>query len=191
MQPAAGTPIRVLAGVASAAILVTALAAGCGIHKPTGDSDATPAPSPSPSGVSRAARHVAPAPVPEPFRRPLPGMPTTRAGNVYAADAAGNVRPDVGRAPAYLYVPNAFGDPVTTVIDQRTHKIVRVLRTGTLSQHVTPSYDMTKLYVEASAANQSVAVTPRTGRGGRTHPAARPCNRPCTPDGRRGIVRDE
>ena len=100
--------------------------------------------------------------MPAPFRSPLPGMPN-RARRRVRRDARRPLRPAVARDPAYLYVPNSYGAPITTVIDQRTRKVVRVLHTGTLSQHVTPSYDLRTLYVEASAANRLVAIDPRTG----------------------------
>ena len=118
-------------------------------------------------------------------------MPRSRGNDVYAATRPGDVLPRVARDPAYLYVPNSYGSPTTTVIDQRTHKIVRVLHTGELSQHVTPSWDLRTLYVEASAANQLVALDPRTGRIERRIAQRRPYNLYFTPNGRRAIVMDE
>jgi YVTN family beta-propeller protein len=118
-------------------------------------------------------------------------MPPVRQGNVYAATAPGPMRPDVAADPPYLYVPNSFGAPSTTVIDQRTHKIVRILHTGTLSQHVTPSWDLRSLYVEASAANRLVQIDPRTGRVERRIPQRRPYNLYFTPDGRQAVVMAE
>jgi DNA-binding beta-propeller fold protein YncE len=110
---------------------------------------------------------------------------------VYAAAAAGGVQPRVSDEPAYIYVPNSYGAPVTTVINQRTHKIVRVLRTGALSQHVTPSYDLSTLYVESSAANRLVAINPGTARVERRIPVSRPYNLYFTPDGEHALVIDE
>jgi YVTN family beta-propeller protein len=135
-------------------------------------------------------------PVPEPaagfpFARPLPGMPPVLGNRVYAADEAGKVLPRIAHDPAYIYVPNSLGAPTTTVIDQRTRKIVRVLQTGTLSQHVTPSYDLRTLFVEASVANQIVAINPRTGRIEHRYPQRRPYNLYFTPNGRRAIVMEE
>ncbi|WP_125039152.1 YncE family protein [Nocardioides sp. LS1] len=118
-------------------------------------------------------------------------MPRNLASDVYAAARPGRLRQKVARDPAYLYVPNSYGAPVTTVIDQRTRKVVRVLRTGSLSQHVTPSYDLSRLYVEASYSNQIDVVDPRTGRITRRYPVDRPYNLYFTPDGRHAIVMDE
>jgi DNA-binding beta-propeller fold protein YncE len=118
-------------------------------------------------------------------------MPAAVPGNVYAAAAAGRVLPRVAGDPAYLYVPNSYGRPITTVIDQRTHKVVRVLHTGSLSQHVTPSWDLRTLYVEASAADRLVALDPATGKVERRIRVPRPYNLYFTPDGRRAIVMEE
>jgi DNA-binding beta-propeller fold protein YncE len=126
-----------------------------------------------------------------PFRHPLPGMPPVIGNDVYGAAGSGMLSPKVADDPAYLYVPNSFGAPHTTVIDQRTHKIVRVLHTGTLSQHVTPSWDLKTLYVEASGSNELVSVDPDTGRINRRIPVRRPYNLYFTPDGRQAIVMSE
>jgi len=127
------------------------------------------------------------AAVPRQFRHRLPGMPPILHGEVYAAARAGNVKASVASDPAYLYVPNSYGAPITTVIDQHTHKVVRVLHTGTLSQHVTPSYDLRTLYVEASVANRLVAIDPRTGRIEKRIHQTRPYNLYFTPDGKQAI----
>jgi DNA-binding beta-propeller fold protein YncE len=114
-------------------------------------------------------------------------MPPVLRNNVYAAAGKNMVRRDVASDPAYVYVPDSLGDTVT-VIDQHTHRIVRVIRTGELSQHVNPSYDLKTLYVDASAANQLVAINPRTARVERRYAVSRPYNLYFTPDGRQGIV---
>ena len=145
----------------------------------------------SPAPPRSTAPTPAVAQVPAPFRDPLPGMPASVPGQVYAHAAAGRLRPDVAADPAYLYVPNAYGAPITTVIDQRTRKVVRVLHTGTLSQHVTPSWDLRTLYVEASEANALVAIDPATGKVERRIPQKRPYNLYVTPDGRRAVVMAE
>ncbi|MGZ4444024.1 MAG: YncE family protein [Nocardioidaceae bacterium] len=144
-----------------------------------------------PSDVAASASVAPSRPPAPPFRHPLPGMPAVHGNNVYAANRPGHVRADVAKDPAYLYVPNSYGAPITTVIDQRTRKVVRVLNTGTLSQHVTPAYDMRTLYVEASVANELVAINPKTGRIEKRIPQERPYNLYFTPDGKHGIVMDE
>ena len=191
MPPASVTPVRLLTALVAAGIVVAGF---------TLDRDDSPVGASRPSSTTQSAspfatpsgRHtVAHARVPAPFRRPLLGMPTPTPGDVYAADVPGRMQAGVAHAPAYLYVPNAYGAPVTTVIDQRTRKVVRVLHTGSLSQHVTPSYDMSRLYVEASASDRIAQLDPMTARIVKSYPVDRPYNLYFTPDGQRAIVMDE
>jgi DNA-binding beta-propeller fold protein YncE len=114
-------------------------------------------------------------------------MPPVLRNNVYAATGAGMLAPAVARDPALLYVPDAGGSAVT-VISQRTHKIVRVLKAGLLSQHVNPSYDLSRLYVDSSAGNELVTIDPRTARVRGTARVPRPYNLYFTPDGKQAIV---
>ena len=79
----------------------------------------------------------------------------------------------------------------TTVIDQRTHKVVRTISSGYLSQHVNPSYDLKTLYVDASAADRLVAINPQTARIKRRIPVPRPYNVYFTPDGRQAVIMAE
>ena len=115
-------------------------------------------------------------------------MPASVGGDVYAAAGRNDLSATTRHDPAYLYVPNSFGAPQTTVIDQRTHKIVRVLHTGALSQHVTPSWDLRHLYVEASESNQLVEISPHSARIVDRIPVPRPYNLYFTPDGRSAII---
>ncbi|MEP6667209.1 MAG: hypothetical protein ABJA81_12240 [Nocardioidaceae bacterium] len=118
-------------------------------------------------------------------------MPAPVGGDVYAAAGRNKVAATAQHDPAYLYVPNSYGAPQTTVIDQRTHKIVRVLHTGGLSQHVTPSWDLNRLYVEASESNQLAVINPRSGRIVDRVSVPRPYNLYFTPDGRAAIIMSE
>jgi DNA-binding beta-propeller fold protein YncE len=144
-----------------------------------------------PTGPSAGSAKVQPSArperVPAPFRHPLPGMPPVIDDNVYAATRAGMLNANVAKDPAYLYVPDSTGS-TTTVIDQRTRKVVRTVSSGYLSQHVTPSYDMKKMYVDASAADRLVALNPRTARVERRIRVPRPYNLYFTPDGRQAVV---
>ncbi|HEY6934937.1 MAG TPA: YncE family protein [Marmoricola sp.] len=173
---------------AAVGLAAVVLLAGCGGAPSASSGKPTPTKQ-GPSAQEKVA--VMRKPVPPPFRHPIPGMPPIEHGQVYAADRPGEVQPRVAHDRAYIYVPNSYGAPITTVISQRTHKIVRVLHTGTLSQHVTPSYDLRTLYVEASVANRLVAIDPRTGRIKKRIRQTRPYNLYFTPDGRRAIVMAE
>ncbi len=158
--------------------------------RPTG-SASRPVPTATALATSDPFAGDATAATPPQFRHPLPGMPPVVDDNVYARARSGMVSPTIAHDPAYLYVPNSYGAPYTTVIDQRTHRIVRVLHTGSLDQHVTPGWDLRTLYVEASASNQLTALNPRTGRIERRIPVRRPYNLYFTPDGKQAVVMSE
>jgi DNA-binding beta-propeller fold protein YncE len=183
---------RMVAGVCP--IVVCIAIAGCSAagssHAPpmtrVGVTGGTSIPSLGGATVDRSGTRPAP-----PFRNPLPGMPPVLDNNVYAADGAGMVQPTIAHEPAYLYVPNSYGSPYTTVIDQKTHKVVRVLHTGLLDQHVTPAWDLTTLYVESSESNQLVALDPHTGRVERRIAVRRPYNLYFTPNGAQAVVMSE
>ncbi len=107
--------------------------------------------------------------------------------NVYAADAAGMLSPQVRGDPALIYVPNSMSNTVD-VISQRTMRIVETFATGALPQHVTPSWDLKTLYVDNDLGNSLTPIDPRTGRPGRPIPVEDPYNLYFTPDGRFAIV---
>jgi YVTN family beta-propeller protein len=114
-------------------------------------------------------------------------MPAVIGNDVYSQDRSGMLAPQVRHDPAYLYVPDSLGSTVT-VIDQRTRKVVRVIPTGYLSQHVVPAYDLSTLYTNSSVANELVRINPRTGRREGTVPMPRPYNLYFTPDGKTAVV---
>jgi DNA-binding beta-propeller fold protein YncE len=176
--------VRILRRTAILGALVVALAGCSAAPSKVALDAATPTPT-----VSTAP----PTPTTGPFANPIPGMPAVLPGGVYAATAVGKLDPQVAKAPQYLYVPNSDpnGPGVTWVIDQHTHKIVRTLQTGILSQHVTPSYDLKTLYVEASIAGHIAEVDPMSGQLTGARPTIRPYNLYFTPDGKHAIVMDE
>jgi YVTN family beta-propeller protein len=120
-----------------------------------------------------------------------PVRPGTRAHaartNVYAADRAGRLAPQVRGDPPRIYVPNSRSNTVD-VIDQRTARIVERFPVGALPQHVTPSWDLRTLWVTDDAGNRLTPIDPHTGRPGRPVPVADPYNLYFTADGRRAIV---
>ncbi len=120
---------------------------------------------------------------------PLPPAPLSHSSkiNVYSADRAGNLARAVRGDPALVYVPNSASGTVS-VISQRTMKVIRQFPTGALPQHVTPSYDLTRLYVDNDLGNSLTPINPRTGKPGRPIPVEDPYNLYFTPDGRYAIV---
>jgi DNA-binding beta-propeller fold protein YncE len=114
-------------------------------------------------------------------------MPPAEGNDVYARTRVGMLSRQVTTDPAYLYVPDSVGN-TTTVIDQRTHQIVRVIHSGALSQHVNPSYDLRTLYADASAANRLQRIDPASGKPHGRLAVPRPYNVYFTPDGSEAVV---
>jgi DNA-binding beta-propeller fold protein YncE len=113
--------------------------------------------------------------------------PPLDPNDVYAADRPGLLAASVRADPPRVYVPNSESNTVD-VIDPRTFAIVGHFAVGRLPQHVTPSYDMSTLWVDNDLGNSLTAVDPRTGTPGRTVAVADPYNLYFTPDGRYAIV---
>jgi YVTN family beta-propeller protein len=147
------------------------------------------------SGCGGSDHHAHHRAAPRPTRStPVVGSATADAVadarepvNVYRADAAGRFSPLVQGDPALVYVPNSMSNTVD-VISQRTMKIVGQFATGTLPQHVTPSWDLKTLYVDNDLGNTLTPINPRTGQPGRPIPVEDPYNLYFTPDGRFAIV---
>jgi DNA-binding beta-propeller fold protein YncE len=156
------------------ALALAVAAAGCGgsHHQPRRQSSQASSTTPTAPTGSATADAAADA------REPL---------NVYAADAAGMLSPQVRGDPALVYVPNSMSNTVD-VISQRTMRIVASFATGALPQHVTPSWDLRTLYVDNDLGNSLTPIDPRTGRPGRPIPVEDPYNLYFTPDGRFAIV---
>ena len=172
------TALRRTAPLVVAALLLAACAApGAG-----------PDPAATPAGKASASTHakarVALAPQ---FRNPLPGMPPVVGNDLYSQTRAGMLSPQVRDDPRLLYVPDSRGTTVT-VISQRTHKIIRVIQAGYLSQHVVPSYDLKRLITNSSYDDRLVMINPLTGRKTRSRTVPRPYNLYFTPDGKAAVV---
>jgi len=145
-----------------------------------GESGTSPHPTPA---TSPSTSHAAPSPAPA--RAAIPALLDPR--DVYAAGRPGRLTAETRLARPLVYVPNSE-DGTVTVIDQATHKVVRVVRTGRLPQHVTPSYDLKTLYVDNDLGNSLTAIDPRTGRFGRTIPVDDPYNLYFTADGKYAVA---
>jgi len=129
----------------------------------------------------------------------LPGASVTEAaavpvsvpaGSVYGATGAGQLSPAVAGAKRLVYVPSN-DDGTVAVIDQATRIEVARYKVGAEVQHVVPSRDLTRLYANASGANQLVPFDPATGTPGRPIPVDAPYNLYFTPDGTRAVVMAE
>ncbi len=118
----------------------------------------------------------------------LPGMmPVIDAADIYSEDHAGNLSPAVRNFPARVYVPNTESNTVS-VIDPATYRVIDTFPVGRLPQHVTPSYDLKKLWVLNDMGNSLTRIDPATGHERETIPVEDPYNMYYTPDGRFAIV---
>ncbi len=112
---------------------------------------------------------------------------TAAATNVYRADRATDISPAIRADPALVYVPNSMSNTVS-VISQRTFKVIATFPTGALPQHVTPAWNLRRLWVDNDLGNTLTPIDPRTGRPGAPVPVEDPYNLYFTPDGHFAIV---
>jgi YVTN family beta-propeller protein len=112
---------------------------------------------------------------------------TASTSNVYAADGANALTGAAQTALPRVYVPNSNSNTVD-VIDPATYRVVDHFPVGSLPQHVTPSWDLRRLYVLNDVGNSLTEIDPSTGKRGATIPVTDPYNMYFTPDGRFAIV---
>jgi DNA-binding beta-propeller fold protein YncE len=122
-----------------------------------------------------------------PVRKFSPLFHASPRANVYGATTSGKVSAAARSARPLVYVPASAGNSVD-VIDPRTYKVVRRFDVGEWPQHITPSWDLQRLYVNNTESNSLTEIDPRTGKPGRTFSVRDPYNLYFTPDGRRAIV---
>lgn len=167
--------VQAALGVAVALTLAACTSGGSPAGSdPTGTTTAA-----TPTGTTTGATTTAP-PSPSP----------TAAPNVYAAAGVGDLAPAASAARPLVYVPNSQADTVQ-LIDPRTFAVVRTFRVGREPQHVVPSWDLARLWVNSDKGNVLTPIDPRTGRPGKPVPVADPYNLYFTPDGRHALVMAE
>ena len=107
--------------------------------------------------------------------------------NVYAATGPAHLSAAVTGDRRLVYVPNGRSNTLT-VIDERTHRVLRTVAVGRQPEHVVPSYDLRTLWVTSDAGNSLARIDPRTGRVTATVHVRDPYNLYFTPDGRYALV---
>jgi YVTN family beta-propeller protein len=107
--------------------------------------------------------------------------------NIYAANRPGELSPTVAQFPTRIYVPNS-GSNTVDVIDPVSFKIVEHFAVGRQPQHITPSYDLKRLWVLADLGDSVTEIDPATGKKGQTIWVKDPYNMYYTPDGQFAIV---
>ena len=116
--------------------------------------------------------------------------PASRAWNVWSATTTKTISPSVADLPERVYVPNE-ADNTISVIDPVALKVIATLTAGRLPEHLTPDWDMSRLYVSNYASSFMTAVDPRTEKT--VSPIAAPFayNLYFSPDGSKAIVMAE
>ncbi|ARG98357.1 YncE family protein [Legionella micdadei] len=112
---------------------------------------------------------------------------TIPAINIYANANTGMFSDATKGALPRVYVPNS-GDGTVSVIDPSTYKVVDTFKTGTLPQHVVPSYDLKTLWVLNNESNTVTPINPATAKPGKAIHVTDPYNLYFTPDGQFAIV---
>src|SRR5262249_48862523 len=78
-----------------------------------------------------------------------------------------------------------------SVIDPKTFKVVRTLHVGGEPHHITPAWDLRRLYVDNPALDRLTVIDPKTAKlKGSVHVAS-PYNLYFTPDGTKAIAAAE
>lgn len=158
---------------------------------PVADGETAVEPSAS-SRVADPALRIGPSgPAPAgpawPVVRTPPVAVTPGPVNIYSYTLTPHLSPAVANVPLRVYVPNSDAASVS-VIDPTTMKVVNRFSVGIRPHHVTPSWDLTKLYINNTEGNTLTEIDPATGQVMRDIPITDPYNLYFTPDGTKAIV---
>ena len=125
------------------------------------------------------------------FASSLEGMPPVLdPNNIYAADTPNNLSDAVIGQPERVYVPN-FRSSTVSVIDPKTYKIVKTIKTHAGPQHVVPSWDLQTLWVNDNKGNFLTPIDPRTVTARKDIYVHDPYNLYFTPNGKYALVMAE
>jgi len=152
----------------------------------------------TPIGAARATRSpAAVADQPTATRRlarrlPTGGLPTSGqpAIRLDAATVGGGLDPRLVNLPPRVYVPNEKSGDVA-VIDPTTFRIVDRFTVGPSPEHITPSWDLSRLYVNTMGGSRLTVLDPNTAEPTRTIGVPSPYNLYFTLDGSKAIVVDD
>jgi len=165
------------AAIAGAVMLAASMTTMDSCSSPSSTAERTASAQPTPNAAAAAASEA-----------PLPGMPALLdPRNIYAANRPGELSPAVAQFPTRIYVPNSGSNSVD-VIDPVSFKIVEQFAVGRQPQHITPSYDLKRLWVLADLGDSATEIDPATSKKGKTIWVKDPYNMYYTPDGRFAVV---
>jgi YVTN family beta-propeller protein len=153
-----------------------------GLPPPDGGTAAAGAPDPgvvAAETINGRVRSLRPTATEEPSIPP--------ALNVYANTIDGTIDPRVAGIAPRVYVPNSKANTID-VIDPTTFQVVDHFRVGSIPHHITPSWDLKKLYVENEGSSLLTVIEPATGKVTGQIAVPFPYNLYFTPDGKKAIV---
>jgi YVTN family beta-propeller protein len=130
------------------------------------------------------ARHAISPATPTPTSSPAGAA--HRSKNAYAAITNATLSPAVRGIRTFVYVPDNVSNDVR-VIDPRTFRVVRIFHVGVLPLHITPAWNLKRLYVGNVYSNTLTVIAPRTARPVGTIHVPDPYNLYFTPDGKHAI----
>ncbi len=107
--------------------------------------------------------------------------------NVYSQTTRTEVPERLRGIPERVYVPNT-GDATVDVIDPETYEIIDSYPVGEIPHHVTPSYDISELYVNNEGSSSFTVIDPMSGQPSGEVQVPYPYNLYFTPDGEKAIV---
>jgi len=107
--------------------------------------------------------------------------------NIYGGALGPDLAPEVADIPVRVYVPNS-GAGTVSVIDPTTFSVIDRFAVGKVPHHVTPSWDLSRLFVNNTEGNTLTVIEPRSGKPVETIPITDPYNLYFTPDGTKAIV---
>ena len=116
--------------------------------------------------------------------------PAASEWNVWSATTTTVLPAAVADLPERVYAPNEADDTIS-VIDATSFKVVATLKAGRLPEHLTPDWDLSRLYVSNYASPFLTAVDPRSILTVSPIAAPSPYNLYFSPDGSTAIVMAE
>ena len=111
-------------------------------------------------------------------------------GGVYAAPVSGLLAPSVAGLKPLVYVPDE-GSRNVLVIDPQTFKIIRTDKVGQSPEHITPDWDLGRLYVNNMNSSNLTIIDPTTSKVIGSVPVPYPYNLYFSEDGSKAIVVDD
>ena len=120
-----------------------------------------------------------------PSSEPSPSEPAV--GGIYAGPASMVLDPRVEDLPPRVYVPNETSNDIV-VIDPETFEIVDRFPAGAAPEHISPDWDLSKLYVSNMNGATLTVIDPETQEASETMEVPFPYNTYFTPDGSKAII---